>query len=137
MNTTILKLTDEELKDLFTITLHFDVRDAEGNDKHSIPLDQFVKTAQAVQMIINDFNRVWFDGKLPIELHMPALEEASFITKVRTWLKDNNDIAAGLAIGGLLFDKPITYFFDNVAKGAKLDLKIQKITALSLENLNN
>ncbi len=130
MNTTEIILNDEELKDLSTITLHFDVCDAQGQNKHSIPLDQFIKTAEAVRMIVNDFNRVWFDGKLPIELYMPALEEGGVIM----FIESHPIIGGGIVT---LTGGSICYIAYNLAKGAELDKIIQNIGKRAKDKVKN
>lgn len=73
------------------IPIHFDV------PQHSLPLKQFVNSAEALQAIVDDFNKNIFDGELQYELHIIPPEQGGLLELVE--LVVNNE--ALLAGGGI------------------------------------
>ncbi len=67
MNTTI-----EVDEGLTKILIHFDV------DNHSLPIDQFVETAQATKKIIEALNKEFFGGHVKFDLMILPSEKGSF-----------------------------------------------------------
>lgn len=55
------------------IIYHFDI------DRHSIPLKQFIDTAQSAQAVLDDFNNHYFDKKIKYELHVRPPENGGLI----------------------------------------------------------
>lgn len=107
------------------ILLHFDV------PQHSIPLGQFVKSAQAIQAIIGDFNKNYFDDELKYELHVVPPEKGGLEEIVRlvldnqkvlwtattVWALIGTDIGKGF-IKGLTGHEP-RYFAEKLGEKAK------------------
>jgi len=66
------------------ITLHFDVTD------HSIPLSQFISSAQSLQAIVDDFNDEFFDGELKYNFHILPPQKGGLLEQL--WLILNSGV---------------------------------------------
>lgn len=108
------------------ILLHFDV------PQHSIPLGQFVKSAKAIQAIVDDLNKNYFDDELKYELHVVPPEKGGLEEIVKLvveyheeliwttggiWAFISTDIGKGL-VKGFTGQEP-KYFAEKLGEKAR------------------